>query len=792
MMRRDVFCDCHTRLLRCHCDLLQEHYGLPCDIIAERGYESVLEETVLEELGFSKSHRRVPGILIPLHRTDGSRHGVVYRPDVPAERNGRKAKYVSPRGSGRQLDVPPRCQPRIGDPSVPLFIVEGHQKVDAVAARGGCAAAIDGVYGWRGKNAVGGITALPDWEDIALKGRTIYLGFDSDARSNEQVAQALRRLDRWLSSKNAVVKALIPPPAEDGTKIGADDFLKDHSLEEYVALAENVEQAEFDSNESGPSQADLLVAVSSEAELFRTPSADTFARVPVGDHREIWPVRSSAFKHWLARRFWERGAKAPGSDALAAALNVIGGNARFGSEEHDLHNRVAWHNGATYYDLADERWRAVRITPDGWEVVFEPPSLFRRYAHQRPQVEPVQGGNVQELLRFLNVSSDEDGLLVLVATVACFVPDIAHPLVYPHGDHGAGKTYLHRVIRRVVDPSHTEVLSFPRDAKEFAQKLAHNYFAPFDNVSRLGDEQADILCRAVTGEGFVKRMLYTDDDDVIYSFRRCVGLNGINVVSQRPDLLDRTLLVELERIPPNQRREEADFWRDFEGSRPSILGGVFDALSHALRLYPDIHLAEMPRLADFARWGEAIARALGYPEGAFLSAYLRNIEGQNRQVLEGSTVATAVLALMDGRDEWHSTMGELLGELQVLAERLRIDIHSRAWPKAPNALGRELRAVRTTLRDAGVEVTIGKHTKKGTLVTLKVRESIVTTVTSSPAYLRQPVQGDDVAPAGGDIVTQGVGVVTSKAASRIRGDDGDDGDDGSGTSESDQWEVEVT
>lgn len=785
MMRRDVFCDCHTRLLRCHCDLLQEHYGLPCDIIAERGYESVLEETVLEELGFSKSHRRVPGILIPLHRTDRSRHGVVYRPDVPAERNGRKAKYVSPRGSGRQLDVPPRCQPRIGDPSVPLFIVEGHQKADAIAAHGACALAIDGVYGWRGKNAAGGITALPDWEDVALRNRTIYLGFDSDARSNGQVAQALRRLDRWLSSKNAVVKALIPPPAEDGTKIGADDFLKEHGLEEYVALAENVEQAQPNSDERRPSQADLLVAVSGEVGLFRTPSANTFARVPVAGHREIWPVRSLPFKHWLAHRFWKKRGKAPGSDALAAALNVIEGKARFGGEEHDLHNRVAWHNGVMYYDLADKRWRAVRTTPDGWVTVSAPPILFRRYAHQRPQVEPTHGGDARELLRFLNVSSDEDGLLVLVATVACFVPDIAHPLVYPHGDHGAGKTYLHRVIRRVVDPSHTEVLSFPRDAKEFAQKLAHNYFAPFDNVSRLGDEQTDILCRAVTGEGFVKRMLYTDDDDVIYSFRRCVGLNGINVVSQRPDLLDRTLLVELERIPPEQRREEADFWRDFEGSLPSILGSVFDALSHALRLYSDIHLAELPRLADFARWGEAIARALSYPEGAFLSAYLRNIEGQNRQVLEESAVATTVSAVMDGRDEWHGTMGELLGELQVVAERLRIDIHSRTWPKAPNALGRELRAMRTTLRDAGVEVTIGKHTKKGTPVTLTATESIVTTVTSSPVYLQQRVRGDDAPLSRDDIVTP-------KVPSRIRVDDGDDGDDVFGTSESDQWEVEVT
>ena len=100
--------------------------------------------------------------------------------------------------------------------------------------------------------------------------------------------------------------------------------------------------------------------------------------------------------------------------------------------------------------------------------------------------------------------------------------------------------------------------------------------------------------------------------------------------------------------------------------------------------------------------------------------------------------------------------------------------------------------MRTTLRDTGVEVTIGKHTKKGTPVTLKATESTVTTVTSSPAYLQQRVQGDDASLSHDDIVTRGVGIVTSKAPSQIRGDDGEDGDDVSGTSESDQWEVEVT
>ena len=48
-----------------------------------------------------------------------------------------------------------------------------------------------------------------------------------------------------------------------------------------------------------------------------------------------------------------------------------------------------FNDGAIWYDLGD--WRAVRIDAGGWRVVDDPPVLFRHLAHQRAQVEPVQG-----------------------------------------------------------------------------------------------------------------------------------------------------------------------------------------------------------------------------------------------------------------------------------------------------------------------------------------------------------------------------------------------------------------
>src|SRR5262245_20596080 len=85
--------------------------------------------------------------------------------------------------------------------------------------------------------------------------------------------------------------------------------------------------------EEGPgrgraSQADVLVALATTAELFHTPGghdSEGFATVAVNGHKETWPVNAKGFRRWLSRLFWEQEEKAPSSQALQDALNVIAG-----------------------------------------------------------------------------------------------------------------------------------------------------------------------------------------------------------------------------------------------------------------------------------------------------------------------------------------------------------------------------------------------------------------------------------------------------------------------------------
>lgn len=223
-------------------DLLIEHYkhlrssAISLEVIKERGYRSVLGAKQLADYGFSKAQQRRPGILIPLHGVDGTVVGHQYRPDRP--RHGQKdrpIKYENPAGSSVRLDVPLRCYAHLGNPAVPLWFTEGAKKVDALATAGACAVGLTGVWGFKGRNPLGGTTILADFDYISFQARVVYLAFDSDSSSNPSVGLALLRLTEHLKRKGAQARVIIIPPGSDGTKVGADDYLADnHTLDDLI------------------------------------------------------------------------------------------------------------------------------------------------------------------------------------------------------------------------------------------------------------------------------------------------------------------------------------------------------------------------------------------------------------------------------------------------------------------------------------------------------------------------------------------------------------------------------
>lgn len=234
------------RLQPHHIKMLVEDSMISAEVVLARGYRTVTQPQELEALGFIPRQRKVPGLLLPLHPTDGSAPTLyVYRPDNPRATTNRATgerkvlKYEAPAGSGTRLDCPPASLPYLSNPSVPLWITEGQKKADSLATKGFCSIALLGVWNWKGKNDHGGTTFLNDWDYIALNGREVHIVYDSDVMTKSGVQLAMTRLIDHLQRKGARVHAVYLPQA-NGHKVGVDDwFAEGHDANDLRGLIES-------------------------------------------------------------------------------------------------------------------------------------------------------------------------------------------------------------------------------------------------------------------------------------------------------------------------------------------------------------------------------------------------------------------------------------------------------------------------------------------------------------------------------------------------------------------------
>jgi hypothetical protein len=447
---------------------------------------------------------------------------------------------------------------------------------------------------------------------------------------------------------------------------------------------------------------DKLIAIGLNSDLFHDERNDAYGCVMHGKTRMTLRLRSRAFKRWVANRYWQEHKSAPNNEALSTAMNVLEAKACYEGGRLELSNRFAVRDGAVYIDLCDDAWRAMKITAIGWEVMDKPPVVFRRYAHQSPLPIPERGGSLDQLDEFLNIKTVADRIMMKGWLVTAALQHIPRPALTLHGSQGSGKTTAARVLRRLLDPSAIDNLSFTSDPTQLAQVLDHHAVPCFDNLKTIDAGSADMLCRAVTGGGFSKRELFTDAEDIVFTFKRSLIINGINIPSHAPDLLDRMLLIELDRVPEDDRRTEKEFWRAFDVAHAKLFGALLDAM--VVMLATNFESERLPRLADFALSAARWADGSGIGGQKFLNDYATNIGRQTEEAIESECVGCAVRNLVEVHGDWQGTPGELY---KLLNERRNGPVPAD-WPKRENSLSKRIRVLQATLSDVGVRVTFSK------------------------------------------------------------------------------------
>jgi hypothetical protein len=258
-----------------------------------------------------------------------------------------------------------------------------------------------------------------------------------------------------------------------------------------------------------------------------------------------------------------------------------------------------------------------------------------------------------------------------------------------------------KVQKKLIDPAEPPLRSLPRDGRDLYIAASNSLVVALDNVSGFPVWLSDDLCRLATGGGFATRELFSDDEERIFSALRPVILNGIEEIATRSDLLDRCILLELPTISKEKRRNEADFWREFEQVRPGILGALLDVVACGLKNLPTTRLKSSPRMADFATWVVACEPAMGWKPGNFLRAYECNRGEANSLSLDASVIGSLILELAE-QGEWVGTATEIRKKLGELAGE---DVRRQAgWPKNGRVVSGQLKRIAPNLRAQGIMV----------------------------------------------------------------------------------------
>src|SRR5215208_3846077 len=478
-----------------------------------------------------------------------------------------------------------------------------------------------------------------------------------------------------------------------------------------VKLADGTER-KAEEKEERRNQADRLVGYAREdvQELFVDQHGAPHALI---DDEPV-PLTSRCYS-WLRRLMWEEEGRSVSGEYLKMAAGTLSAHAEFSGESRELYTRAAWHEGVLYYELRPGK--VVRVGPGGWNFEPTPQVLFRRYVNLKALPDPKAGGSLDVLDGLVNLKSERDRRLFKAYLVTLPLEHVGRPIFNASGAMGSGKTTIQRLIKRLLDPTAPETVRF--DPRDFLQKAMHAYVVMLDNQNTIPEWAADTLCRLVTGEADSKRRLYTDDEDVIIELRRAAILNGINVPTERGDVLDRSLVVELERIPDGDRKTEEQLWELFEREHPGLLGALFDTLSRAIALKASIELSRRPRLADWGEYAASVYEALGWGAETFLKDWDEVVRVQNQATLDGSPVAQAIIKLMEEHEECSLTSSKMHAQLKAIAEAQGVDVtRDKAWPKSARWLWRRIKEVLSLLVAAGIEAT-RDDTEKASVITFR-------------------------------------------------------------------------
>jgi len=458
----------------------------------------------------------------------------------------------------------------------------------------------------------------------------------------------------------------------------------------------------FDENGKKKSQATLLIELGQKNKLFHDNQGDGFAEVRLDNRvNATFKIRSKDFKNYLSHELFKLTGQGANSNAVNDAISTLEAVAKFKGQEHIVATRLFNSGENLFIDSGDDARRILSLNNNGWKYTAAPSMYFIRKNGMLPLPVPEkQNGGLNLLKKYVNVLSNEFPLVL--GWILCSLSGVKpYPILILQGEQGTRKSTTSRVIRDLIDPSSVPLRSPPKDPRDLLVSAANTHLVVLDNLSGINAKISDCLCRLSTGGGHDVRALFTDDDQCLIDLQKPILVNGIDDVASRPDLAERSLIVNLPVIADKARQSESEFWRDFKRDRPKIFAALLDAVVSGFKYKDAIKLEEKPRMADATTWITACERGLGL-EGDFIEAHRENQTQAAEHSIDASPVGYAIKTLVDDSKQWIGTPTELFNIIvEIVGDR---QSRSRAFPQSPKGLFNVIKRLIPSFRKLGIHI----------------------------------------------------------------------------------------
>lgn len=470
----------------------------------------------------------------------------------------------------------------------------------------------------------------------------------------------------------------------------------------------------FKRNNSFVSQVVSKITTDKRVRLFVDQYGDPYI-APNGDGTKVYNLDSQEASDWLQGYVMDKFNNSTLlRDEPRNVLDCLRSYAKNrGLGNLNLELRTSSDNeGNIWYDLGSG---AVKITPDGWKFIPQPPILFTRNYSQQKQVLPEKGGDIWELFDFINVKDPQDKLLLISFLTASLVPRINKPILAISGPAGSGKSECTKMLKTLMDPTTPASLPPITSTGELDKLALTSSVMAFDNLSSMRDNVANHFCRLATGAGVRIRKLYKTNEYITFEAIRPIIVNGISQIITQSDLLNRAIPIELS--PIEKRIVDDELRKNFSAAQPRLLGAMFDLLAKAMSIYPNVTRTNWPRMGSFVRWGYAISEALGngITGETYMEAYARVEKIQHDEALHANPLSVVLKWFMEDKDIWTGSAGEFLARIDYhkheagLPPEISQYTKSSFWPESPRSASVNLRKNLNDYKEFGLIVIPPKN-----------------------------------------------------------------------------------